>query len=121
MFKLYRYKAILRQHQTITSTKNPANFENKREETCEFEQKPIKTFNEFSDGEKEEVKQQAEKRKQIRREQSQESKSKKLKLKQEEVKEKESEMWEKLNDLNSKFKTIKQAKKDAKKMSATIL
>ena len=30
-------------------------------------------------------------------------------------------MWEKLSDLNSKFKTIKQAKKDAKKMSAIIL
>ena len=121
LFKLYRDKEILRQHQTITSTKNSANFENKREETSEFEQKAIKKFNEFSDGEEEELKQQAEKRKHIRREQSQESKSKKLKLKQEEVKEKESEMWEKLNDLNSKFKTIKQAKKDAKKMSATIL
>ena len=42
LFKSYRDKAILRQHQTITSTKNPANFENKREETSEFEQKPIK-------------------------------------------------------------------------------
>ena len=121
LFKSYRDKAILRQHQTITSTKNPANFENKREETSEFEQKPIKKFNEFSDGEEEELKEQTKKGKQIRREQSQESKSKKLKLKQEEVKEKESEMWQKLNDLNSKFKTIKQAKKDAKKMSATIL
>ena len=30
-------------------------------------------------------------------------------------------MWEKLNDLNSKFRTIKQSKKEAKKMSATIL
>ena len=29
-------------------------------------------------------------------------------------------MWQKLNDLNSKFKTIKQAKKDAKKMSSII-
>ena len=88
MFKLYRYKAILRQHQTITSTKNPANFENKREETSEFEQKPIKKFNEFSDGEEEELKEQTKKGKQIRREQSQESKSEKLKLKQEEVKKK---------------------------------
>ena len=30
-------------------------------------------------------------------------------------------MWEKLDNLNSKFKTIKQAKKETKKMSATIL
>ena len=44
-----------------------------------------------------------------------------MKLKQEEAKEKESEMWEKLNDLNSKSKTIKQSKKEAKKMSAIIL
>ena len=94
MFQTYRGKAILQQHQIITSTKNPANFENIREESSEFEQKPIKKFNEFSDGEEEELKQQAEKRKQTRREQSQESKSKKLKLKQEEVKEKESKMWE---------------------------
>ena len=121
LFKTYRDKTILRQNQAITVIKNPANFQNKREETSEFEQTPIKNFNEFSDGEEEELKQQAEKRKQIRREQSQESKAKKLKLKQEEVREKESEMWDKLNDLNSKFKTIKQAKKEKKKMSATIL
>ena len=63
MFKSYRDKVILRQHQTITSTKNPANFENKREETGEFEQKPIKKINEFSDGEEEELTQLAEKRK----------------------------------------------------------
>ena len=30
-------------------------------------------------------------------------------------------MWDKLNGLNSQFKTIKQAKKELKKMSATIL
>ena len=34
---------------------------------------------------------------------------------------KESEMWDKLSELNNKFKTIKQIKKDEKKMSATIL
>ena len=121
MFKSYRDKAILRQHQAITSTKNSANFENKREESSRFEQKPIKKFNEFSDGEEEELRQKAEKRKQIRRVHSQESKSKKVKLKGEEVKEKESKMWEKLSDLNRKFKKIKQAKIEAKKMSATIL
>ena len=44
-----------------------------------------------------------------------------MKLKQEEAKEKESEMWEKLSDLNSKFRTITQSKKEAKKMSATVL
>ena len=48
----------------------------------------MKKFNEFSDGEEEELKEQTKKGKQIRREQSQESKSEKLKLKQEEVKKK---------------------------------
>ena len=121
LFKTYRDKAILRQQQTITSTKHPANYENERIESNEFEKKTINNFNEFSDKEEEELRQQAEKRKQIRREQTQENKAKKLKLKQEEAKEKVSEMLEKLNDLSSKFKTIKQSKKEAKKMSATIL
>ena len=30
-------------------------------------------------------------------------------------------MWDRLNELNGQFKTIKQSKKEAKKMSATIL
>ena len=117
---MYRDKAILRQQQMISGTKNPANYKAEWIESSELEQKPIKNFNEFSDGE-EELKQQAQKQRQLKREQSQENKAKKLKLKHEEAKEKESEMWEKLNNLNAKFKTIKQAKKEAKKMSATIL
>ena len=50
-------------------------------ESSEFEQNPVKNFNEFSDGEEEELKQQAEKRKQIKREQSQASKAKKTEIK----------------------------------------
>ena len=30
-------------------------------------------------------------------------------------------MWEKLGELNNKFKTIKQIKNDEKKMSSTII
>ena len=30
-------------------------------------------------------------------------------------------MWDRLNELNSQFKTTKQAKKEEKEMSATIL
>ena len=48
-------------------------------------------------------------------------KQKKLKIKQEEDKAKESKMWDRLNKLNGKFKTTNQSKKEAKKMSATIL
>ena len=61
------------------------------------------------------------KRKLEKREQKELAAVKKLKIKQEENKMKESEMWDKLSELNSKFKTIKQIKKDEKKMSATIL
>ena len=121
LFKTYRDKAILLQHQAITGTKHPSNYEAERTESSELEQKPIKNFKEFSDGEEEELKQEAHKRKHLKREQSQENKAKKLKLNHEETKEKESKTWEKLNDLNAKFKTIKQAKKEAKKMSSTIL
>ena len=57
----------------------------------------------------------------IRREQKEAAKAKKLKIKQEEDKAKEGEMWNRLNELNSQFKTLKQSKKETKKMSATIL
>ena len=51
MFKTYRDKAILRQQQAITGTKHPVNYEAERTENNELEQKPIKNFNEFRDGE----------------------------------------------------------------------
>ena len=57
----------------------------------------------------------------IRREQKEAAKAKELKIKQEEDKAKEGEMWNRLNELNSQFKTLKQSKKETKKMSATIL
>ena len=121
LFKTYRDKAILRQHQAIAATKHPANYEvEQRIESSEFDQKPIKNVNEFSNGEEEELKQQPEKRKQIKKEQAQASRAKKMKLKQEEAKEKKSEMLEKLSDLNSKYKTMKQSKNEAKKILATI-
>ena len=101
--------------------KQPINYETEQQEVSEFEQKPIKNFNEFSDGEEEEYKQQAEKRILIKREQKEAAKAKKLKIKQEEDKAKEGEMWNRLNELNSQFKTLKQSKKETKKMSATIL
>ena len=101
--------------------KQPINYETEQQEVSEFEQKPIKNFNEFSDGEEEEYKQQAEKRILIKREQKEAAKAKKLKIKQEEDKAKEGGMWNRLNELNSQFKTLKQSKKEMKKMSATIL
>ena len=43
----------MRQHQLA---KQPSNYDNKNQEKFKFEQKPMKKFDEFSDGEKEELK-----------------------------------------------------------------
>ena len=119
IFKAYRDKLAIRQQQIA---KQPINYAvNGNKEQSEFEQKPIKNFDEFSDGEEEEFKERAEKRKLEKREEEELAAAKKLKIKQEENQMKESEMWDKLSDLNNKFKTIKQTKKDEKKMSASIL
>ena len=45
----------------------------------------------------------------------------KKKKKQEETKIKEKDMWRRLSKLNDEFKGIKKAKKEAKKMSETII
>ena len=50
-----------------------------------------------------------------------ELKIKRRKEKLEENKVKESEMWNRLNELNSKFKKINESKKESKKMSSTVL
>ena len=34
---------------------------------------------------------------------------------------KESEMWNRLNELNSKFKKVNKSKKESKKISSTVL
>ena len=103
------------------TAKNTENYEKERQDTCEFEQKPIKNFDQFSDSEEQQIKEQAEKHKAARREQAEESKAKKLKLKEENNKAEEGQLWNRLTELNSKFKKIKQTKKEAKKMSATVL
>ena len=119
IFKAYRDKLAMRQQQLA---KQPINYVvSEKQEQCGFEQKPIKNFDEFSDGEEEKFKERAEKRKLVKRKQKELAAAKKLKIKQEENKMKESEMWDKLSEVNNKFKTIKQIKKDEKKMSATIL
>ena len=119
IFKAYRDKLAIRQQQIA---KQPINYAvNGNKEQSEFEQKPIKNFDEFSDGEEEEFKERAEKRKLEKREEEELAATKKLKIKQEENQMKESEIWDKLSELNNKFKTIKQTKKDEKKMSASIL
>ena len=56
LFKAYRDKQIIRQH---SLAKNQANYEQQPKEFNENEQKLIKNFNEFSDTEKQEVKERA--------------------------------------------------------------
>ena len=96
LFKTYRDKMLMRQ-QAIA--KNPINYEMEQcKETYEFEQKPIKNFDEFSDSEEQEVKPQAEKRLSERREKAEDLKEKTRKIKSE-----EGEMWNRLNELNGEF------------------
>ena len=109
---------MIRQHQL---TKNPANYETESKENFEFQQKPIKNFDDFSDGEEEEIKKRAEKRNAATREKAEELKAKKLKIKEEDNKAKEGHLWNRLNELNGEFKKIKQSKKELKKTSATVL
>ena len=118
LFKAYRDKMLMRQQSTA---KNPATYEvQNQKETCEFDQKPIKNFDQFSDSKEREVKEQAEKRLAERREKAEDLKVKKRKLKSEKNKVKEGEMWNRLNELNDKFKKIRQSKNEEKKISATI-
>ena len=109
---------MLRQQQLA---KWPINYTVEHLETCEFEQKPVLGFDEVTDEEEQELKEKNRKRRAAKKQTAEEKAAKQAK-KLEQDKFKESEMWEKLNELNNKFKTIKQqSKKDEKKMSATIL
>ena len=76
LFKAYRNNMMMRQ-QSIAKT--PVNYEQQQNETCEFEQKPIKSFNQFSDSEEQEVKERAEKRLAERREKAEDLKAKRRK------------------------------------------
>ena len=81
MFKTYCDKMMIRQPQA--TAENIENYEKERQETCEFEQKPIKNFDQFSDSEEQQIKEGAEKHGAVRRERAEESKAKKIKLKEE--------------------------------------
>ena len=79
LFKSYRDKEMIRQHPLA---KNQANYEQKlAKETHEKEQNPIKTFDEFSDSEEQEVKKHTEKRLADRRKKAEELKIKRRKEK----------------------------------------
>ena len=97
--------------------KNPANYETIRKETNIYEQKPV-NIDDFNKSEEAEVKEWVEKQKEKRPIQGW---KKTVEKKKEQNKIKEKDMWECLTNLNSKFKDIKNAKKESKKMSETII
>ena len=100
--------------------KSPNNYENIRKETNIYQQKPV-NIDKSNDSEEADVKEQVEKRKNKWREVAEKNKLLKKNRKAEENKIKEKDMWERLSKLNSEFKDIKKAKKEAKKMSETII
>ena len=120
LFKTFKDKMILKQQQLA---KRAQNFEAERKEESEFEQKPLLKFNEFTDEEEREIKeQQREKNRKRKPQVSDEERLAKLQKKTADNKEKEKQMWEKLGELNKKFKDIKKHERvEDKKMSATIV
>ena len=121
LFKTYKDKQMLR-HQQLAKQK--INYETEHAETSEFEQKTILRFDEFNDEEELEMKQIRKEKSKKRKGKSytEEEKAEKRAKKLEQDKIREKVMWDKLNELNSKFKQIKQeSKEESKKMSVAIL
>ena len=121
LFKTYKDKQTLR-HQQLA--KQAINYENDHAETCEFEQKMIPRFDEFNNEEELEKKEIRKKKNKKRKGKfySETEKAEKRAKKLEQDKIKEKFIWEKLSELNSKFKQIKEhSKEENKKMSATVL
>ena len=105
MFKTYKNKKDIKSLAT-----NPPNYENVRNETDVYEQKPIK-IDDFNEAEEKEVKECVEKWKIERKELAEKNKLFLKKKKQEENKETEKELWTKPSILNKEFKDIKEHKK----------
>ena len=121
LFKAYKDKQAIRHQQLAKQT---SNYEAEHAETCEFEQKPIARFDEFNDEEELEMKEIRKEKNKKRKGKfySEEEKAEKRAKKLEQDKIKEKFMWDKLSELNSKFKKMKDhSKEETKKMSATIL
>ena len=113
MLKTYKDKMQMR-----AMVKNPINYENIRKETNIYEQNPTK-IDDFNDAEEAEAKEHVQKRKEKQKNVAE--KNKLLKKNKNLKKTKKKEMWERLSELNGEFKNIKKAKKEAKKMSGTII
>ena len=100
--------------------KNPQNYETIRNETNIYEQKLVR-IDQFNDVEETEIRERVAKRKEKRREVAEKNKLLKKKEKQEEFNENEAAYWNRLGELNKQFKANKKAKKEANKLSETII
>ena len=120
LFKTYKDKQIIKQQQLAKQT---GNYETEHAETSEFEQKLLLKFNEFNDKEELEMKEiSREKNRKRKGKFTEEEKAAKAAKKFEQNKIKEKVMWEKLSELNTKFKDIeKDEKEEKKKMSSLSL
>ena len=120
LFKTFKDKMLIKQQQLA---KRAENFAAERKEESEFEQEPLLKFNEFNDEEEKEIKeQQREKNRKRKQQVSEEERLIKLQKKTADNKEKEKQIWEKLGELNKKFKEIKKHEcAEDRKVSATIV
>ena len=100
--------------------KTPQNYETIRNETNIYEQKLVR-IDQFNDVEETEIRERVAKRKEKRREVAEKNKLLKKKEKQEEFNENEAAYWKRLGKLNKQFKANKKAKKEANKLSETII
>ena len=116
IFKTYKDKKTGKYPQGKTL---PDNYETIRNENSIYGQKPI-SIDDFNDIEKSEIEECVKKEKK-NIEVAEKNKLLKKKKKQEEFKENEAAYWKRLGELNQQFNANKKAKKEAKKMSQTII
>ena len=118
LFKTYKDKQIIKQQQLAKQT---GNYETEHAETSEFEQKLLLKFNEFNDKEELEMKEISQEKNRKRKGKfTEEEKAAKTAKKFEQNKIKEKVMWEKLSELNTKFKDIEKDEKEEKKKISSL-
>lgn len=100
--------------------KNPINYETVQKEMNTYEQKPI-NIDDFNNHKEDKVQERVNKQKAKRREIAENNKLLKKKQRSEQNKVQEKDMWERLAQLNTKFKNIKKPKKEAKKTPETVI
>ena len=115
IFKVYKAKIKLE----ASLGKNPHNYEEIRNETCAYEQKPVK-IDDFNEVEEKKLKRE------LKKENKKEERSLKItsslrKWKNRGQSKKEKEMIKRLDEFNQEFREIKNFNKNSRKMSKSIL